>query len=114
MAQNNLITISQFEGGQINIDGSIFITIVKKVLSESNNIKVGENFFEKIKQKIKITIDNDKQIVTIDLPITVIYGENIVKISKEIQNNIKEEILILLDFKQVIVNIYVDQIVIEK
>lgn len=110
--KTNQIVILKNEYGQVNVHNSIFISIVKKVLSTSENIKSSESLFEKIKQKIKVTINND--LVTIDIPIIIIYGENIIKISKKIQKNIKEEIMLLLDFKKVIVNIFIEDIFLQK
>ncbi|QUH22048.1 Asp23/Gls24 family envelope stress response protein [Alkaliphilus sp. B6464] len=101
-------------------EGNIYLSFeaIKSIVNESVLSSVGvykkdPNFFDKIFKNENVKIDTNKNKLILDIPIKIIYGNNIPNTCTEVQNTISYNLSIFLGIKNIVVNILVDGLVMD-
>nr|WP_314278508.1 Asp23/Gls24 family envelope stress response protein [uncultured Peptostreptococcus sp.] len=100
--------------GQIKISNDVIQTIAGFAALEIDGIDKSTSFTDKLFRNhgIKVSIENDK--ATIDISISVKYGQAIPEVSLKVQESIVNAVETMAGLKVDKVNVHVDSLVIKK
>lgn len=103
MANEYVMIQQRSEGlGQIAVSNNVFNHIVAIVVSETKHV-----FFDDGTGKKSLLVRNAEGNVYIDLKVRVQYGHDVERVIKALQTDIQRSIEMMVDFKEVMINVSV-------